>query len=332
VKILCAYSSIEFTCDHFPASLFSREAYHPIFNLPQKKLLSYIGKWSASELTPIDSYLLFLATLNSSDLIEFRVPAIRTDRTDSLIAQNMEPLMKTIIRLNTVMNPAVVFPRYVISPETRTLDNVHHWIQNWKEAYQDFLDGYKSVHESQDLIRREHAIERLIKSPHRPIASYAASIADWAAIAGEFPASQTISRITGKQLTISDYWKEIIIRCTKEEQIFSINREDLEELIEHCEINISAGPILAHHLFKVLRHARERQKNFLGLGDLDIRRSTFQILTSSDSVEDANLRASIQSAPLDEPKIESYPSKFAYMKAKFRYDMAKKYTKEGVDV
>lgn len=327
MKILCAYSSIEFNCDHFPASLFSREAYHPIFNLPQRKLISYLGKWSAGELTPIDSYLLFLATLNSSDLIEFRTPAIRTERTDAIIAQNMENLTKTIIRLNTVVNPAVVFPRYVISTETRGLDNVHHWIQNWRDAYQEFLDGYRSAHESQKLIQREHALERLIKSPHRPISSYAPSIADWAAVAGEFPTSLTISRLSGKQMTLGDYWKEIITTAATEEKIFSINRSDLEELIEHAECNVSNGTIFSHALFKILRHAREKQKNFLGLGDLDITRSTYQILTSTDSAEDANLRAMIQSAPQNPPKLEDYPTKFAFMKAKLRWDMSKKYSK-----
>mgnify|MGYP000735790344 CR=1 FL=1 len=54
-KILCAYSGIEFSCEHFPITLHARESYHPIFNVPQKKLLSYLGKWAGNELTPTDN-------------------------------------------------------------------------------------------------------------------------------------------------------------------------------------------------------------------------------------------------------------------------------------
>ena len=328
MKILCAYSGIEFTCDHFPASLYSREACHPIFYLPQKKLISYLGKWSSGELTPVDSYLLFLATLKSSDLVEFRVPAIITPSTQKIVAQNMETLVKTVIKLNTVVNPSVMFPHFVITPETKTLENVKYWIQNWIDSYQEFLDGYIDTNTAQRVIQKEHALERLIKSPHKPIASYASQIADWAADAADFPVFQTINRLTGKQSTCSDYWKMIIICCASEEKLFSINKEDLDELLEHCETEISYGTIFSNALFSMLRKAKDKQKNFLGLGDLDIGDTIYKILDANDTVEVANMKSIMQSAPLDIPTPEQYPNKFAYMKAKLRYDMAKKYSQK----
>ena len=324
MKILCAYSSIEFTCEHFPCSLTSRESYHPIFNIPQKRLLSFLGKWSSQELTPTDSYLLFLSFLNSSDLVTFRVPAIRTENTDSIIALNMEPLVKILIRLNTVNDPTKIFPRYVITPETKDLTNVSYWIHNWKSAYQDFLDGYVSANESQKLITRETALERLIKNPHKPVSSYSGQLSEWAAVAGQFPTWTTLSPFTGRSLTCSEYWKLLISKCTHEESILAVPRIDLEDLLEHCEINIPVGSIYSNLLFQVLRKALEKQKNFLGLGDMDLSKSTYHILESSDSVEHANLRAMIDSAPEEEPKPESYPTKIAYLKAKMRWSMAKK--------
>lgn len=325
MKILCAYSSIEFTVDHFPASLFSREAYHPIFDLPQKRLIGYIGKWSAGDLTPIDSYLLFLAVLRSTDLVQFRVPAIRTDRTPTIIAQHMEPLMKIVIRMNTVMNPSVHFPHTALTPETKSLDNVHHWIYNWQQAYQDFIDGKVRDYDDRKLQRREAALERLIKSPHREISSYASQIADWASDAAEFPTFKTINRFTGQEVICSEYWKHIILRAASDDYVYGINREDLEELIEHCETNLYQGTVFYHALLKLLRSAREKQKNFLSLGDIDIKGTTFKILTQTDTVESANMQAAILSAPLNPPKLEDYPTKFAYMRAKLNYDMQKKY-------
>ncbi len=329
MRILCAYSGIEFTCEHFPATLHNRETCHPIFYLPQKKLIGYIGKWSAGELTPTDSYLLFLAVLKSSDLVDFRLPAIRSERTDSIIAQNMEALIKTTIRLNTVINPAVHFPSYVISAETRNLDNVQYWIQNWKDSYQDFIDGKGKEYDTHRLVHREAALERMIRSPHKPISSYASQIAEWASSAGSFPSFQTVNRMTGTNQSCNDYWKHIIIAASSEEKIFSINRNDLEEVLEHCETEISYGSIFSNALFKILRTALERQKNFLGLGDIGIGVPSFTILSGADNVEAANMQVLMDSAPLELPIRENYPAtpagKFAYMKAKMQYDMNKKY-------
>lgn len=324
MKILCAYSSIEFTCEHFPGSLHSRESYHPIFSVPQKKLLAYLGKWSAGELTSIDSYLLFLALLRSSDLVEFRVPAIRTPDTDSIIALNMESLCKSLARLNTVHSPSTIFSHYVISPDTRTLENVKYWIENWQDNHRDFLDGYVDTNTAAKLRVREAALERLIKNPHKPISAYSSQISDWAAIAGSFPSFQLVNPLTKLSSTCADYWKDLIIKCSKEESIFAIRRRDLEELLEHCEEHIPIGSIFSNALFKILRHALERQKNFLGLGDMDISKSTYTILGASDTVEDANLKAMVDSAPESEPTPEQYPTKFLYLKAKLRYDMARK--------
>lgn len=329
MRILCGISGIDFTVEHFPGHLTARETYHPVFNIPQKKLISHVGKWASGELTDTDSYLLFLAILHSTELVQFRVPATKTPFTASIIANNMEHLVKAVSKMNAVMNPSVVFPQYVITPETKNLSNVRYWIQNWQDAWQEFQDGYRSAHESQKLIKREQALERLIKSPHKTISQYSSQVADWAAVAGSFPTFLITSPFTQLQIPVSEYWSQIIGRCANETTLFSIPRNDLEELIEHCEENIPVGTIQAELLFRILRHARERQKNFLGLGDLDIGKYTgknYQLLDSSDSnVEAANLSAAIQAAPDHEPKLEEYPTKLAYMKAKFRWDMAKKY-------
>jgi hypothetical protein len=329
MKILCSLSGIEFQCEHFPAYLSSREVSHPIFSLPQKKLISYLGKWAAGELTPTDSYLLFLATLNSSSLVEFRVPAARNPETDAIIAQNMEALAKAVTKLNTVTNPAIVFPRYVISPETKFLQNVKHWIENWEEAFQDFQDGYSKEYDSRKLMTREAALERLIKNPHLPLSAYASKLADWAAVAGNFPTYTTISPFSPIKISMADYWKEIIQKCSKEESLFSVPAIDVQDLLDHCETNISIGSIYSNALFKVLRHAIERQKNFLFLGDSDLTRGKYRILSSEDTTESANIKAMIDSAPDHEPKIEEYPNKLAFLKAKLRWQMAKTYKGEN---
>ena len=329
MKILCSYSSIEFNVEHFPGTFYSKEICHPIFYLPQKRLLSYTAKWAGGELTPTDSYLLFLAILKSSDRVEFRVPVFQTPFTPSLIAQNMEYLVRTVIKLNTVSTPASIFPSFVISQDTKFLSNVKYWIQNWEEAYNDFASGKAREYDDRKLIHRESALERMIKNPHKPISAYANQIAEWAIQAGDFPDFLVESPWTKTKITYADFSKQIITKCAKEESIFSIPRKDIEELLEHCETNISIGSIYGHALFKILKVALDKHKNFLGLGDIDIGSTTYQFLDSDDSVESANIKAMIDSAPPELPKPEQYPNKLAYLRAKMRWDMKMKFKKDS---
>ncbi len=322
-KILCSISGVEFTCEHFPITLHSREYHHPIFTVPQKRLLSYLGKWSAGELTPTDSYLLFLALLRSSGNVNFRIAAARCDLTNSIVANNMEVLAHTVCKLNAVTNPHVVFPTFVISPETRFLLNVHHWIEAWETAWKEFQDGYRQVRISAKLVRREEALERLIKNSHKSISSYAHHLAEWAALAGSFPECPAGADRSG---SLSDYWKEIIEKISQEHGIFSVPLSDLQELLTHCEDNIPAGTIFSNKLFTLLRESIKKQGDFLGLGEVDTRETTFSILSSTDDIESANMAALIQAAPPAEPKRESYPNTISYLKAKLRWEMATRST------
>lgn len=327
MKILCSYSGIEFTCEHFPGQLYSRESSHPIFQIPQRKLITYLSKWSAHKLTPIDSYLLFIATLRSSELVNFRVSTVRTLTTDSIVAQNMESLFRAVIKLNTVSDLDKLFPQFVISPETRTLSNVHDWIDSWEESFKDFKAGKGREIDGRKLAQREMTLERLIKSPHKTIGEKAPLIADWAVIAGRFPSFSMINPFTLKESTCAEYWRTLIVKASKNESLFSIRAHDLEELIEHCEEHIPAGSIYSNELYKIIRYAMERRRNFLG--DPDIK-SGYEILNSTDSVEDANIRAMIQSAPDHLPRAEEYESKFQFMRATARWNLAQKYLKEGL--
>ena len=129
---LCCYSGLEITVSHFPLYLSNRTEHrcaHPIFHVPQKNLLSYARKWSAKELTSIDSYLLYVALLRSTELVYFRTPAVYVERklieeanvphsgmgSDSIVSTNMEKLMIAISRINSLYNFKAKFPEMIIA-------------------------------------------------------------------------------------------------------------------------------------------------------------------------------------------------------------------------
>lgn len=319
MKILCSLSSLEFRVEHFPFSLDSKECYHPVFAIPQKKLLSVLASKYPESLTATDSYLGFLALLHSTSCIDWRVPCYQSRQVDAIVAQNMELLLRTVAQLNVIQHPAFTLPHFVITPETRSLTNVQHWINAWLEYYQDFLVGNKRAILHDKIVNREHAMEKLIKDKTKNPANYANHLAEWASLAGAFPTGAV--PVEGKLMPLSEYWKQIIRRCARNEGIFSINDVDLAELIEHCEDTLHTHGIYFHSLLKVLRTAAENKRSFLGLGDFDIKTSTYRILTESDTVESAAIMAMVDSAPAQQPKESDYPSKLAYLRAVYRWKM-----------
>lgn len=321
MKILCAKSGLYFKCEFFPFNLDNATVSHPVFSLPQKKLLALTPKWAAGEFNGPDSYLLFLSLLSSTGQIEFRSPCSYTQETDQIVANNMEELIQTIGQINLITHPSFSLTQVAITRENHTLENVSYWISNWSQCIKDFKDSYVTFNERQDLNRREAALEKLIKAPYREIA-LATQIANWAEIAGAFP-TFTVTTQFGT-LSCADYWKLIIRKCINTESIFSIPNADIQELIEHCETEIPHGTIYAHTLMQMLRTGKEKQVNFLGLGEWDSSSSSlnYVLLQGDDSVEKANLQLLIQTAPQEEPSLRDYPSRFEWLKAHTKWKIA----------
>jgi len=326
MKILCAISGIQFQCDHFPAELASRETTHPIFHLKQKKLLSYITKHHAGELTSTDSYLLFLSLLNSTELVDWSVPVVRTDRTNSLVALNMDKLVSLVSQINLIKTPALALPSFIVSSETKSLDNVHYWLESWADALEEFKSNYKSTTLLASIRQREALLEKSIKNTTKDISTYANILAEWASLAGSFPTFMIVDP-NGVKLPLADYWKSIIKRCCRSESIFEVPTKDIQELIEHCEDNIPHGSIYANSLMKLLRTGLVKKTTFLSDDDVTTG-DTFVILDASQGVEAANKLLLINSAPKEKPVESDYPNRFAYIKAKLKYDMATTYNKK----
>lgn len=325
--IVCAYSGLAIKVEHFPMTLQERECSHPIFLLPQHKLLSYASKWSTGQLTPIDSYLLFLALLNSSELIEWRTSAhYRVGQMDAKVAANMEALIRIIGKVNLIKHPKFALPSFAITKDTCTLENVHYWIQAWHEAFLDFMKGYKEQTEQEKIVRREYALERMIRATDlKQSKKYAGALANWAELAGNFPTFAILHPIKKNPLTLAEYWKEIIVACIREEKIFQYPTKDVAELIEHCEDNIPHGSISAAALMDLIRTGRDSQSSYLCLAEFDLDAIREGRVAKEDIVETTNKLAIIQKAPMHEPARHEYSSDLEFTKAKLGWKMKQRY-------
>jgi hypothetical protein len=208
------------------------------------------------------------------------------------------------------------------------MENSYHWIQVWIQNYNDWSQNVKDHSNDIELRRRELALQKLIKTSHKSIEDYPRILAAWARVAADFP-TFTIT-VQSRKMELADYWESIIVKCAKEETIFQIPEADLNELVEHCEDElVGDGSLNAISLMRYLRKGQAKQRNFLGLGDIDLASKSgtaYRILKPNESAEDANIQNMIDSAPDKEPNKKDYTDLISYIKAKARWNIKSNYS------
>lgn len=333
MKILCGLSSIEFETTHFPFSLTSRESHHPVFDIPQKKLLPLIQRYHDGDFSPEDSYLYYLALFNSTELIHWRLPAIRTTLTTSIVARNVDSLHEMVQMMNVMgadkIKGILHLPQFVFDIETRDLSSTHTWIQIWDNACDEYENGYVKSTNDEKRKRREDVLERFIKDKSKDISSYAGHLAEWAVLAGklEIEHNYNIPDENDKPIPLTEYWKRIIRKCAKGDGLFDIPMYDLQDMQNYFETEVEFYGIFSQCLLTLLRVSIDRKKNYLDLRDVDLSPdgTTFRILDADADVADANMLAIIDSAPKKAPIRSDYPSSIAFLRAKMNYQMASEY-------
>ncbi len=320
-KFYCAYSGLECSVSHLSLSLTSREYAHPVFFMNPTKLLGIFSQYEKGKLTHEESYLLFLAYLNATDLVEFRVPAVFTKDTPRLVTSHMETLVSLAYKIQEIKNPSVQFPHVAISPETKGLSNVGAWLDIWSTRYEEFLSGNRIKARNETLDSLETKVQRLILDPNSRDETYALHLGNWAEVAASFPLF-AVSTPFG-QMRLSEYWKLIIRKCFNQKALFDIPSSDIQELLDHCIDTLELGTTYATSLINLLKDAKIKKSEYLGLGDLDLINgsiSTYQIIDSSSTdTQDKNLISLLLGAPTTEPKRLDYPSEFEFQRAKIKY-------------
>jgi len=311
-RITCGISGVSYKCEHVPMTLNKREIAHPIFYLPQRKLLSLYQSYVDGGLSDTDSYLLFVALLHSTDSVSFTVPTIYHSRTQSIIAANIAQLVSVIWKSNAIQHPAFKQPGFYIREDTAELENIKVWIKAWESNIDKFRAGLSSIREAEELKIVENRLTKLIKSPETAAVKLAANIATWADIAAGFPSSKT------------EYWKATIRKCYNLTAMFSTPKEDLIEIKAYCENNLEVGSLHFHTLMVVLNKGIANHNDFLGLGSSDTPSLGYTLLTSDDTVQEAKLLSIAESAPKSEPVAADYTSKLEFLRARLAYKQAQK--------
>ena len=317
-RIICGTSGVPFKTPYIPMTLHRREMDHPIFYLPQKRLLGIYSLYIKGQLSDIDSYLLFVALLKSTGDVTFVTPATVTTSTEQIIANNIRQLVSIIWETNSILHPSFKQPKLYIRGDNSNLSNVKTWIATWRENIEIFKSGIDTRSYAKKLKSVEDRLSKLIFSPTSiSDISLCNAVANWADMAAEFPVAK------------KDEWKLLIRRCYNMKAMFSTPKKDIIALKEYCEENIEAGSIHFYNLMKILRAGIANHNDFLGLGVLDIESPKckdygYTLLDTPENPEvgEEAMLAIISDAPTEEPEQKDYPTKLSYLKAKLAYRAA----------
>lgn len=316
MKLYCQYSGVNFNLPQLPTLKSTVLTVHPIFHMDKKALFKLYSDWADGLMeSETDRRLVFLAMLNSTDLIDWRATA---NPTDACVQANMPSLYYTTRWATAIQTPGFKLPKFAITNDTRKLENISHWLQVWENIRENFDISYRTTSQIEKQKTREEMLEKLIKS-RGETGRFAGLLCQWAFDAASVPEN------------IRDYWRQIL--TSKGINIFSIPSVDMAELVEHFEDSLAEHGSIYSYTF--LSYIRSLQKQIVtGLGfnitnSLDlvdiVTRSEYSIIEGGDDVtstEIINIQKIINSAPSVEPVESAYPNRVAFLRAKISWKMA----------
>ncbi|PHQ81761.1 MAG: hypothetical protein COB66_01430 [Coxiella sp. (in: Bacteria)] len=313
-QVTCAISGLDFQVSAFKdLSIEYKEGYfHPIFAAPYSSLYKLYGSYTKGKLGAIDSYLLFLAFLHSSDQIEWGHPLAidpKAPSTAKLVANNFSQLIGVLEKTALISYSSFTQPSFRVTFANCALEEIPIWIEAWQDNLESFTYSRAEERERTALAGIERKLQALILAPEIKTELYANVVADWAHKAGEFPAAKVT------------LYKKTIESCFNTNKMFKTPLPLLKEIKDFCECNIDAGSIYFHTLIKVLQEGIGRHLDYLGGGSSTLGYTLLPSLSDKTKiVESETLVAEIaKAAPSAIPERRSYGTNIDFIKAKLAY-------------
>lgn len=228
--------------------------YHPIFTASYGELYKLYSAHCKGKLQPMDSYLLFLAFLHSSDQIIWEHPVTldpASSSTKQLVENNFSQLVAILEKTNLITYSSFEQPSFRVTFDNNKLEQITNWIRAWQDNLKDFTLNRADLRTKESLHKLEKELGYRILSGEPP-ESFSGIIAEWANKAACFPAGK------------SELYKKTITSCFHIDKMFKTPLPLLKEIKDYCECNIEAGSIHFHTLLLVLKEGISRHIDYLG--------------------------------------------------------------------
>jgi len=277
MKLFCPLSGTSYTVD---IGYGHGQAPHPIFYIPLKSLIyQHLDKYCDGSLSSQEVHLFGCALLHKLPIIwesplDFMQSSTQLHET---WRKNIEKLATICLKYTHIEDSSL--PQYRIDKRNRDLNNLKIYLASIDEAVAELSydedDPEYLTHPVPTYIQQnaEEVILKMLRGSMSKVEkkeSFPRLMADWAATTGNFPTTEIVVAITkGEEevTTIRKHWKNIVyltFKATDPIDLLSsqVTPGDMEELIEHCEVNIEIGTIHSLALLRKLREVKSILKEF----------------------------------------------------------------------
>lgn len=309
MHILCRFSGEYYEVPGFQDD--KTDDRHPIFNYTSHRLLMKAKDWAAGKLSEADSKLLFIALLSKTDNIHFTSFA---DPSPSIVAQNMERLLRLVAWTSELSPGTIAFPAYRITESNSNLQNIGHFISEWYDCKRDWATNSDRRALGAKLELREQVLYKIIEDGAKSTGDYSGKLASWAMDAASVP----------KELR--KLWTEFF--NLKDPAIYSVNLEDFEKMKSFMDTSLMLGHSYAQgtgyrYSLAVLKHLRELHEQIKEGPLANLQGGmTYTIIDTDgterqvDNTETMNARFISMKAPDHEPQQHEYPKLLDWLRAK----------------
>lgn len=323
MKLKCRISGIEWDESIFPWNPKVVDSLHPVFSMSQKDLISLASEAIESP-HETSYYLIGLAAFNH--LNPLWQATVNAEVAAPMIASQFERLIKLVFMIPQARRSE--FPEFRIDSSNCDFLGLIHWLDAIQSVFDEWKQSGKELELHRILAKKESTLIALLNSRFSKKSNLIAhALAEWAAIAAEFP-KDCFYLADGTTTTVAQYWKILIKQAFTEDHLefisMRVDPDDLADLIDYCEMNIPHGTTHAHILMSKLRSAAEIVNEFMRpkikQPMLVNENGSVADLLSEDSDSSPSF-VKVKAEPISEPKPKDFKSTADYLRAKLKWQV-----------
>lgn len=322
MKFKCKISGLEWQEDILDElSSSTLVTLHPIFSISESNLIS-LASAALADPNETSMYLVGLAAFNKLNPIW--ISTVNALAAAPMIVSQFERIIKLVFAIPKERRDQ--FPSYRIDSSNNDFAGLIHWLDAIQSVFDEWKQSGKELEFNRLLARKESVLITLLNNRYsKKPGSIASALAEWASIAAQFPKS-CFYMPDGTTTTLDQYWKVLIKHAFVDDHLefisLRVDPDDLEDLIDYCEMNIPHGTTQAHILLSKLRKSLSILNEFV--------RPKIKQPTLVDESEDiAGLLSESkpefqqvnQAVIMSEPKAKDFKSTAEYLRAKLKWQV-----------
>ena len=321
-QIICPISGEVLIRTKYPLGLALSDL-HPIFRQKKELILSsdHIFKFQFAE-SRTEKKLYFLSLLNVTDLVDFHHYANPDPWIMEATFIQLAELASWVDFAKHQIRDRLVFPRYAVREENHDLKNISIWVSELTDIHKLFRTKNKQEDLKQKFDAKAADIEREYKRAHITGQAFTSNLARWAL------------ELASVEEGMYEKWRTMLL--TPLEDAWTLNREELEEMLEHfrAELPINNDQVIAViGQIKLLLGKSKEGFSFTFIDeegrdeepDDSSRIDKIFPRTPTKGSDEAHVDPLIDISEIGpEPSRKDYPKSWMYTQAKARWDMLRR--------